>query len=230
MALSLNTFARSLSTDTSLSIEVRNFFKENGEDFSTFKASCPTEEECTSDKSFHFTKRAYIHRGNADEVFAKFTALSPDKVWNGKIYFEVGHDANTDLTYTRKDELLIAPINVGQIYVSNLTITEKMKLPVALMVTDINHTERTFTVSYLANNKSHGFQKIYFDQVRDEVRIRHETYYKSDSNFRDNFLYRPIHNMLLDIFYEDMLPKILPRASAPASHGHTVMPGLSIEE
>lgn len=210
LTLSLSVSAQTLVDNDALSPEVKHFFEEKGEDFSTYKASCPTEEECVDDKSFHFTKRVYIQKGNAAEVFNRFIALSPEKVWNGKIYFEVGHDSQTDVTYTRKNaEAGIPSVNVGQIFVLNLTITNDKKIPVAFVVTDINHEQRTFTFSYLANNKSNGFQKIHFDQVRDEVRIRHETFYKSDSKFRDNFLYRPFHNMLLDAFYEGVLPQLL---------------------
>jgi hypothetical protein len=197
-----------LKNDLNLSLQTRSYLEKNGEDFSKFEASCPSASECTKEEGFHYTEKNFKYLGDVNKAFEDFTNISPDKAWNGKIFFEVGFDPSLAETYTRKSLTGVPSVQVGQVYVLKLTITEKQIIPVAFKIIEIDHQKKTFTFSYLKNNKSNGYQKIFFTQKGEYIHIKHVTYFKSDSNFRDAVLYKPFHNMLLNEFYNGLEKEI----------------------
>ena len=110
--------------------------------------------------SYHI--KSYTFKGNAEEAFNLLLSLSPYEIWEG--------------TTGR---------GPGQVYFLELDIIKKMQIPVAFKVVELDKAKKTFSFSYLKQNKSQGIQRITFEQDCTNFKINHETHYKSDSKFRD---------------------------------------------
>ena len=157
-----------------------------------------TFESC-SDYNYHVKK--YKFKGNAQSAFKKLLTLSPAELWKSTSRFELEYDPASKKFIGKDQEL--PPVAVGQLFFLELDIVKNMRIPVGFEVVELNTKTRTIAFSYLKHNKSQGIQRIHFVQDGEDFKIVHETRFKSDSKFRDQFLYGPFHTKLLNVFWDD---------------------------
>ncbi len=172
---------------------VDEFIKSSGDQLEKMEPSCENFEAC-SYMNYHTV--SYRFKGDAQEAFEKLVSMKPTEIWNKTSRFEMEYDPE-QLKFVGKYERLPA-INIGQTFFLELDITRKMKIPVAFQVVELNHAGKTLTFSYLKQNKSNGAQRITFRQEGSDIVIEHETHFKSESKFRDKYLYEFFHTRLLN--------------------------------
>jgi hypothetical protein len=105
----------------------------------------------------------------------------------------------------RNDEYF-AGIDTGQVFYVNLKIMKGLyNLAVGLEIVNIDSTNKSITFSYLKGGKSRGEQTIYFVPTRKgHTEIIHQTAFKSNSFFRDRFLYPYFHRIAINEFHRNM--------------------------
>jgi hypothetical protein len=103
------------------------------------------------------------------------------------------------------DEMLNG-LEEGRIYYLNLKILGGIyNLPVAFEITNIDPDNKTVEFSYLKGGKARGKQWIRLEESPEGyTKIIHQTLVKSDSNFRDKYLYPYFHNKLINEFHLNM--------------------------
>jgi hypothetical protein len=78
-------------------------------------------------------------------------------------------------------------------------------IPVAFEIITIDQKKQIMEISYIDNNKSLGKQTIqFFDNGDGSTKIVHLSYFKSESAFRDSFLYPHFHNKFIREFHGNM--------------------------
>ena len=120
------------------------------------------------------------------------------------------------LAYSRQYKKLIyagddcTRIEEGQIIFSGLRyLGGFVKLAVAQEITEINEAERFITFCYMENGKTLGSQKIrFFETPKGYTEIVHETFYRSNSKFRDKKLYPGLHEKTILELHENVRRKI----------------------
>ncbi len=177
---------------------VQEFLDINGHDMSQLVPSCKTFDAC-SHMNYH--SKTYTFKGNAQAAFEKLIAMGPLEIWKSSSRFEMEYDPESKSFLGKNHEL--PPIKRGQVFFLELDIVKKMQIPVAFEVVELDASMRTVTFSYLKQNKSNGSQRITFHQAGEDMKIVHETHYKSESRFRDKHLYGYFHTRLLDDVWED---------------------------
>jgi len=97
-------------------------------------------------------------------------------------------------------------IDTGQVYFLNLAVLRGLfNVAVAFEIIRIDEKAREMEFSYIDGNKTRGKQSIRFFDNRDgRTRIVHDTYYKSESSFRDNILYPHFHKKFIGEFHGNM--------------------------
>jgi hypothetical protein len=97
-------------------------------------------------------------------------------------------------------------IDSGQVYFLNLKIAHGLcNIPVAFEIINIDTEKKIIEFSYIEGNKSMGVQRIKFKELDDnQIRIKHVSYFKSDSNSRDKILYPFFHKKIVNDFHRNM--------------------------
>jgi hypothetical protein len=97
-------------------------------------------------------------------------------------------------------------VDTGQIYFLNLRFLKGLfNIPVAFQIINIDQLQRVVEFSYIENNKSRGKQSIqFFDDGMNRTRIVHKSYFKSNSSFRDHWLYPYFHKKFIREFHRNM--------------------------
>lgn len=198
LALVMNSICLADNPELNVSPAVKAFIEENP-DPSKYKASCPTIESCSH---FHHHVKRYHLKGNAKDLFNKLVSRSGKDTWSGSSNFQLAYLPDSQLTITKDNEEQPA-VSKNDIYILELKISKKVIIPVAFQIVELNRETQTLAFSYLIQNKSNGIQHIKFNQKGEETEIVHQTYFKSDSAFRDALLYRPFHTKLLNEFYDN---------------------------
>lgn len=194
-SLSLPALAQDIQS-LNVSETVREFIQESGLDVKKLKASCESFDACAH---MNFHTKTYTFEGDAQLAFEKLASLKPNELWSGDSLFQLGYDPESKMFLDKDQEL--PDVKIGQIYFLELSITKKMKIPVAFEVVEMNPETLTLAFSYLKQNKSNGIQRIRFEQAGKNFNIIHETHFKSDSLMRDKLLYGPFHTKLLNDFW-----------------------------
>ena len=146
-----------------------------------------------------------------DVVWQHYTTCSPVKAWNNE-------HMNLLMLFDRKTENLFYPdaesfpkmeqdilifINVHFIY-------GKVKVMVGHEVDFIDENERLIKTNYLENSKSTGSQYIrFYEAGPNRTRIAHDSYYSSNSWFRDRVLYPALHTITIAAFHNNLKKQLL---------------------
>jgi len=144
-------------------------------------------------------------KGNLKDIWHGYVSADPSKSWNCK-RISLGlllQKAPENIFY---DKDSINGINTGQVYFLNLHLMLGLfNVPVAFEIIMVNTEKKIIAFSYLEGNKSKGVQQIKFTDVGDKrVKITHISYYKSDSQFRDKWIYPYFHKRIIKNFHRNM--------------------------
>jgi hypothetical protein len=156
------------------------------------------------DEYMHYTKE-YQVKQDLEEVWYNYAFSSQTEVWDiSKISFGMIYCRSSE-SIIYADEMLNG-LEEGRIYYLNLKILGGIyNLPVAFEITNIDPDNKTVEFSYLKGGKARGKQWIRLEESPDGyTKIIHQTLVKSDSNFRDKYLYPYFHNKLINEFHLNM--------------------------
>ena len=161
----------------------------NGEDMSFFR-----KKEMT-----------YFLKGNLQDIWQSYVSANPSKSWNGRrISFGLLLQKFPGNIFYNQDSIM--GIDTGQVYFLNLKLMLGIfNLPVAFEIIKVDTEEKIIEFSYIEGNKSIGVQQIKFMDVDDEhIKIMHISYFKSDSHFRDKWMYPFFHTKIVNDFHRNM--------------------------
>lgn len=181
-----------------ISASTKKFIAKNQNDPKFMLESCAFLTDC---EDFHYHKMKLKIKGNANEAFSEMLKSNGKKLWSGKSSFDLVYDENQGLYFDQSSKDL-PNIGLNQVYFLELSITPKVKIPVAFKIVIIDPVDLILAFSYLDKNESRGIQQLSFHQQGEYFEIIHETRFKSESDLRDVFLYKPFHKMLLNDFYQ----------------------------
>lgn len=184
---------------------VAEFLRENGTDFSAYKASFASADEVPG--GFHTMTDVYKTTGAVDDVFGAFIGLSPKQAWAGSAAFDLLYDRKEDAVYDRGARRF-PPIREGQVVLLTLKIFAGCRIPVAFEFVKVDQDAHELQFSYLEGNKSRGVQIVRFSQSGKDVVATHTSRFLSDSPWRDKNLYPHFHRKLLDDFYRQVFAQV----------------------
>lgn len=181
---------------------IKDLIKENKHQFSDIRPSWKSE----NDTSTHFNNQMTIFLNeNIQDIWNTYTSANPSKSWNSRrVSFEVLLQKFPSGIFYDHD--YINGIDTGQVFFLSLKILFGIiKLPVAFEMITIDPKSKLIEFSYIEGNKSSGKQQIRFTEIDSNLtKIVHTSYFKSDSRFRDKYLYPIFHEKLVKDFHKNM--------------------------
>ncbi|MBX2970108.1 MAG: hypothetical protein KF803_12120 [Cyclobacteriaceae bacterium] len=147
-------------------------------------------------KTFEFNHDIHL-------VWDAYKNISPAHVWSGSMI-------RFGLQYARYNNSITYPntqthdgLQAGQVLILNLCILNGMiNICVGHEVMEVNETEKLIRICYLENAASQGSQFIRLSKTgTNGTLVTHETFYKSNSWFRDRILYPGLHTKALKEFH-----------------------------
>ena len=144
-----------------------------------------------------------------EKVWNHYMTANPGEVWNGNMlsFGLMVSKYDGEIMYA-DEEYSVA--RVGQVFYINLNIFGGIiKVPVAHEIIAIAPEKNYFELSYIEGRKNLGKQRIAFlDSGDGNTEIVHTTYYKSNSNFRDHYIYPFFHSKAIGEWHKNMADSI----------------------
>ena len=158
------------------------------------------------ESGFQFNEKTFFLKNKLAHVWDCYRNANPNKSWNGHfVRFElmISKFSNTVLYCNNS---IFPVIDTGQVYFLNVRLLQGiLNVPLAFEIINVDPGQRIIEFSYIEGNKSIGKQIIQFSEIADgRIRITHSSYFKSDSNLRDNLLYPYFHKKLVREFHRNM--------------------------
>ncbi len=171
-------------------------------DFQCLNTSCYQEEDSLK---FRQHVKSYRIRASLEEVWKKYSSVSPRDAWTGK-RVKFGFLFNRFQDAFVYPEEAASPMTVGSIIYVDLKLLKGIKnLGVAFEVTGMDPEKKIIRFCYLKDGISKGSQEIRFSSEPDGTTlVTHDTHYHSDSRFRDQALYPRFHEQLVGEFHENL--------------------------
>ncbi|HNW88592.1 MAG TPA: hypothetical protein PKN48_02960 [Bacteroidales bacterium] len=155
--------------------------------------------------SYSEIENTYILEGNSNDIWHGYISENPSKSWNGrKVSFGVLVQKFPGAIYYDHDQ--INGVDTGQVYFLNLKLLLGIcNIPVAFEMITVDTAEKVIEFSYIEENKSTGVQQIKFMDMDDgHTKILHTSHYRSDSRFRDKWIYPFFHKKIVNDFHRNM--------------------------
>ena len=155
--------------------------------------------------SFRKNEMTFFLKGDLQDIWQCYVTSSPSKSWSGRrISFDFLLQKSPNNIFYNKEPMV--GIDTGQVYFLNLKlILGFYNLPVAFEIINVDTEKKIIEFSYIEGNKSLGVQQIKFKEVDDEeIKIKHTSYFKSDSHSRDKWLYPFFHKKIVKDFHRNM--------------------------
>lgn len=173
------------------------------QNFSAIRASWNKDAD---ESDFNIMEEKFYLRFKLPEVWGCYRHANAATIWNGES-IEFGLliiKCSNSVLYPNKSSF--PEIDTGQVYFLNLRLmTGLLNLPVAFEIINIDEKRKIIEFSYIENNTSQGKQTIqFFDNGDGGTRIIHRSYFKSESQFRDNLLYPYFHKKFVNDFHWNM--------------------------
>ena len=155
--------------------------------------------------SYRKNEMTFLLNGNFKDIWKGYISENPSNSWNGKrVSFGVLLQKFPNDIFYNHDPIM--GIDTGQVYFLNLKLLKGIcNIPVAFEMITVDTLEKLIEFSYIEGNKSSGVQQIRFLDFGDNrTRITHISYYKSDSHFRDKWIYPFFHKKIVNDFHRNM--------------------------
>lgn len=171
-------------------------------DIDQLQATCVEPSEL---KDYRYHTKTYFIDASVDKVWETYKTVSPAEAWQGNIgSFAFMYCRYTgDFNYIEDD---FPGIREGQVIFLNLRFFRGLfNLVVGQEVVEINEQEKVMKFCYLENGASDGSQSVHLYPTPDgRTRVIHQTYYRSDSPFRDQHLYPLLHSMIIKEYHQSI--------------------------
>jgi hypothetical protein len=167
--------------------------------FSEFIPKCFREQDSAR---YHKISTSYIIRGKADDVWNEYLSIQPSQAYCGKIVdFGFLYSKDDDRILYKED--IFDKMKVGQLFFFNVKLLGGIRnLGIADEVTTIDNNLKLIRFCYIENGKTEGTQEIQLKNTDDGyTSVTHDTWYKSNSRFRDSMLYPFFHKRSVDEFH-----------------------------
>jgi len=151
-------------------------------------------------------EKKYLIKENMHKVFESYRSTSPSVSWNGKMISFGLMFAKGSNKVLYSDEVFPG-VDTGQVVYVNLRLLGGIyNLAVGFEIVDIDPDNKEIVYSYIEGGKSMGEQLLKFTDTKEGYTLLiHKTFFKSNSKFRDRFLYPPFHIKAIDEFHRNML-------------------------
>lgn len=144
-----------------------------------------------------------------EKVWEHYMTANPSKVWKGKM-------VSFGLMISKEDEEIMyigekyTKAKVGQVFYIEINVFGIKKIAVSHEIITIEPEKNYFELSYVEGGNAVGKQRLTFYRTADgETRIVHTTYYKSDSVFRDRYIYPFFHTKAINEYHANMINSIV---------------------
>lgn len=155
--------------------------------------------------SYKKNEMAFFLKGNFQDIWLRYISGNFSKAWNDrKISFGLLLRKSPGNIYYNHDP--ITDLDTGQVYFLNLKLMLGIiNIPVAFEIITLDAEKKIIEFSYIEGNKSIGVQRVKFINTGSErTEILHTSYYKSDSRFRDKWIYPYFHKRIINDFHRNM--------------------------
>ncbi len=155
--------------------------------------------------SYCKNEKIYFLKGNLQDIWKGYVSADPSKSWNGrKISFGLLLQKFPGHIFYNHDPIM--GVDLGQVYYLNLNLLLGIfNIPVAFEMITVDAEQKIIEFSYIEGNKSNGVQQVKFLDIGDDrTEIIHVSYFKSDSRFRDKWIYPFFHNLIINDFHRNM--------------------------
>ncbi|MDC1221050.1 hypothetical protein N8Z47_00115 [Salibacteraceae bacterium] len=174
----------------------------NFESLSELKPSCENKKDYNG---FCTYKRRYKVKGDIQKVWETYLNASPTDSWKTR-------KSAVGLVYNRKSDSIVysndsnAKSQIGQVLFLDLRLLKGFyHLATAVEITDIQSETSTIEISYVESGVNEGKQWIIMNaDDNGNTIITHTSSIKSNSRFRDKFLYPYFHNRVINAFHRKM--------------------------
>lgn len=176
------------------------------DDFASLKCFC--KEKDVTNGFRHHVKTFFINQP-VQKVWEAYKTTPPKQAWCGNMLeFGLQYCRNQNKFSYIDDEYKEA--SVGQIILIRVKVFGGLaKIAVGHEITAINNEENYLETSYLMKGKSVGSQRVYLeDDKHGNTKITHHTIYKSNSRFRDKFLYPFLHTKAITEFHQNIWKRL----------------------
>jgi hypothetical protein len=187
--------------------KIRHFIdKQKSHNIHLFTDVRPTYVKGQDVSVYREVEKKYLIKENINKVFESYRSTSPSVSWNGRmisfgLMFSKG---SNKVLYSDEN---FSGVDTGQVVYVNLRMLGGIyNLAVAFEIVDINPDSKQIIFSYVEGGKSQGEQLLQFIDTEDGyTMIIHKTFFRSNSRFRDRFLYPPFHFKAINEFHKNML-------------------------
>lgn len=181
---------------------INDLIKENKHQFSDIHPSWISENDTSTHNKNEMT---FFLNGNIQDIWNTYLSANPSKSWNSnRVSFTLLLRKIPSAIFYEHD--IINGIDTGQVFFLSLKfLFGIIRLPVAFEMIKIDPVNKIIEFSYIEGNKSSGKQQIKFIELESKLtKIVHTSYFKSDSQFRDKYLYPVFHKKLVKDFHKNM--------------------------
>jgi hypothetical protein len=163
----------------------------------------------TNFKAYNNHNRYYIVNSSVENVWHNYINTNLKAAWSGKRtnYGFAYNRESQELLMSDHDSAIKPQMGLG--FFIELKISKVLRVLVALEVSHVDPKSKIIQFTYLKRNKSKGRQTIVFKKFGiNQTIILHQTYYKSDSKFRDKYFYSHYHTNFIDQFHDIILKNV----------------------
>lgn len=167
---------------------------------SNLSPTCPQID----DSSHYYHEYEVYFDAPIDSVWKVYNTISPSEVWNSKI-------TSFGFAYTREsgelfyEDEAFEHLKEGQIQFLSLRYFGGIfKLNIAHELIGIDENAKRLQFCYVQYGKSQGTQIITLEEENGKTKVSHDTYYKSDSKFRDKRIYPHFHKITIEDLHDNV--------------------------
>jgi hypothetical protein len=172
-------------------------------DFSMIHPSWNNE---INESDYKVIEKTFFLKYGLSDVWGFYQHANTFKMWNARsIRFGLLITKfSNSVVYSKNPSC--PEVDTGQVYFLNIKLMRGVfNIPVAFEIITIDQIHRIVEFSYIDNNKSRGKQSMQFlDDGEGRTRIVHRSFFKSESAFRDDFLYPYFHKKFIRGFHANM--------------------------
>lgn len=157
-------------------------------------------------EDFLLHQAEYIAPASLEKVWKAYIEIPPADAWSGRrVQFSFSYDRTSDSISYLDDEY--KGLFEGQLIFLEIKIAKGLlKLAVTHQVNQINEAEKSLKLCYVEGGKASGSQLIKLvENGPHSTKVIHDTYFKSDSKFRDKVLYPFVHGRIVGEFHKNVL-------------------------
>lgn len=139
------------------------------------------------------------------QVWDAYLKIPPADSWAGnRIGFSFSYNTDSKNFHYLNDQYHGLEVN-QLIFIEIKLLFGLFKLAVTHHVNEISEEQKRIKLCYVEGGKSSGSQIIKFRKVSEsETEVIHDTFYKSDSKFRDEKLYPILHELIINQFHKNV--------------------------